>query len=498
MQTSGLVLDVYDDSEGEVLRAFCPTFDDVPSTMKHAHALSAAERDRLPDEAFALILVNGGEKLRKYACVDQGNTELSRLYFLANGHKLPEEAQKVAAAYLMEACATFQIAIPEEMHKVAMLGALMAAPYALDAAKKAQGNLRVVNQLSPRGVGGVVTPKQMAEGSKTAEVTGTSDMPLSAPGGAAVPKTSIRKTAEKDVEPDFVRAILGEQPKSFPQTRAVSRVVDVTNKTPPQVIVEKRATRYAIPSQERYPLDSYAQVKAASAYFDEYGKRLSPEDRREYCANLVPRADALEIKVSAVVRRYGSHEIASDEEVKVAFDARRRALGDQPDELAILAKIEKVARQRTWKDAETGLAAVHEGAVPATFWKTAMANLGSDAVHPPWSVVAALGEFDKAANLDHLYDAEIPDPYLSLYGEKTAKDGAAGWSEIIGNDMVTSEELAQLALRGHSTVTHTFSDEFCKEFQKDPVGIFKSLPVTQKKILMRMANQAQPGNESTY
>ena len=36
------------------------------------------------------------------------------------------------------------------------------------------------------------------------------------------------------------------------------------------------------------------------------------------------------------------------------------------------------------------------------------------------------------------------------------------------------------------------------EREHDPVGIFKSLPLDQKKMLARMANSTQPGAERTY
>jgi hypothetical protein len=118
MQLSGLVLDLYDDPSS--IKEIWATESDVPEIVKTAHALSAEERSRIPDSSYALVLMNGDERIRKYACVDSGNTALSVAYFLQHGHKLPEEAQKVAAANLSKACEWYGYDVPEEIEKIAI------------------------------------------------------------------------------------------------------------------------------------------------------------------------------------------------------------------------------------------------------------------------------------------------------------------------------------------------------------------------------------------
>jgi len=104
MLTSGLILDIYDDYRGDTLRALYPRQSDMPESVKTAQVLSPEDRSTLPDDAFALVMINGGETLRKYACIDEGNTRLSVEYFIKNAHKLPAVAQKTAAENLMKAC----------------------------------------------------------------------------------------------------------------------------------------------------------------------------------------------------------------------------------------------------------------------------------------------------------------------------------------------------------------------------------------------------------
>ena len=105
---SGLILDVYDDRKGEVFKAIFPTRDEVPDLIKSAHFMTEDERRALPDDVFALVLHDGDVTLRKFACTDPANVELSMLYFQKTAHKLPVEAQKVAAKNLLVADGWFK------------------------------------------------------------------------------------------------------------------------------------------------------------------------------------------------------------------------------------------------------------------------------------------------------------------------------------------------------------------------------------------------------
>lgn len=471
MQTSGLVLDVYDDSRGEVLRSLFPDQATLPEQVKTAEALSATDRDRLPDDAFALVLINGDQKQRKFACYDAGNTLLSSAYLLKTGGKLPAEAQKLAAVNLCEAHRWYGLEPPPELEKLALgvgtaLAAFNAVPIAKGTASQIRGNLNAVRQLE--GPGHVVTPEQM-HGAKMAEVSGTGLMPLSAPvtGGDPKPKAVIKKTGsvgrlvkghggEHGEELPQGVGTGGKAPTSHPQQRTVHYVVTKEQTTEP--CTAKKASMYAL--GDRFPLDNLAQIKAASAYFDEHGQRFSPADRRDFCSALVKRAAPLNYPLSDDIRKYGSATFAPAGELCIARDLRRVLLANDSPERAVLdALFEKRAEIE-----------------PELFCST-------------------LAEFDAATGLDRYYDRAVTDPYHSTFGvEKRAEQ----FSEIIGNEMVTEADLRRLARIGASAVKNTFNHEFLVEFQKDPVGIFKSLPRDQKLMIMRMANDTAPGIERTY
>jgi hypothetical protein len=156
---SGLVLDPGDDYNGEVLRSLFASPNEVPQFIKMAEHLTPERREQLPDEVFAVVLQDGDLSLRKYAMTDAGNTALSTLYFLRNGHKLPVEAQKVAAARLCEACEWYNLDVPLEMKKVA-LGLGTVAHLAVVGPGTVKGTARNIkkNMAEARASGGDVNP----------------------------------------------------------------------------------------------------------------------------------------------------------------------------------------------------------------------------------------------------------------------------------------------------------------------------------------------------
>jgi hypothetical protein len=312
---------------------------------------------------------------------------------------------------------------------------------------------------------------------KGAEASGTPLMPAQQPANLSPTpsKTVIPKTAA-GVEPDVAHPPTHEQAPKHPQAGHMHPKVDVSNFSPPVLIKEKKGSVFAIPSEKKYPLDTYEQVKMANSWFGQYNSHLPPEKRREFASNFMKRADELGLSgVNDVARRYGSNDFASDAHIKAAFDARRLEIAHNSDALELLGAVEKVARTRIWRDADTVVQM------------------------SPEQICGVVEEFDKVAGISDRYDAAIPDPYYTVYGfTKIAEEDESAWSDQIANEMVTAEDLQRLAQIGAFSVKATFGSEFQEKFLKNPVGMYKSLPRVQKKMLIRMANSTQPGVERTY
>lgn len=265
---------------------------------------------------------------------------------------------------------------------------------------------------------------------------------------SVIPKTGSAVGLPEGVEEDAVK---GEQPEANPQAKPINPRVSVEGKEPPKLIEEKTAQHFAMPSLQRYPLDSYLQVKQAAAYFEEYRGQFAPVHRREFCSNLVKRASVLGIEVSDVAQSYGGSGYASHAELEVSLASRRSLLSDESH----VDVLDKLAEARV--------------------------TMGAD------EFALTLSEFDKMAGIEQHYDCEIPDPYLCIFGKTAAEEDDASF--VIGNDIVSACQLQHLADSPCISLQQRFGEDFVKGFRKDPVGIFKSLPVDQKKILSREANE---------
>jgi len=471
MHTTGLVLDLYDNPSD--LGTIFPSLDEVPETVKTAQALTPTMLESLPDDVFALVLLTDGDRLRKYACVDAGNTELNVAYFFKHGHKLPADVQRRAAENLKIACAWYDVEVPEALEKVALgVNTVLTAVTAPSQIKGAVG--QTGRNLAATGAAGgqVLTPKNQASLGhmlKGAEATGTSLMPVQPPGDLALASvrgrpgtsnTSVMKSAgaghlvdghRGDVPPELetTRGAAGEQYESAPQTPKTTMKphIGIMNKEPPKLISEKEASRYAYNGV--FPLDSYVQVKAASMYFDAQHGAMDPGMRREFASNLVPRAMELGIAFSKEAAAYGSSTFASVEQIQVGHDLRVNQL------------LEKQA------------------AVLDTLYSH-REELG------PELFCDSLAEFDKLAEIDHLYDRAIFDPYISTYGvQKQAAESGNTW--VNGNDYVTERQISNYSVTAGITLADDYGPDFKKEFMKDPWGIFMSLPLEQKRRMARSA-----------
>lgn len=314
---------------------------------------------------------------------------------------------------------------------------------------------------------------------KEAELAGTYDMPNSKPqkSDPKDKKAVITKVASAEEEEDDLlklafdavkvspfdagaavppddnegKPITGKQPTTEPQQGALKPKVDVSGQEPPKVIKTKEAQHYAVPSQRRYPLDGYDQVKTASAYFDEWHKHMTPAMRREYAQNLTKRASSIGIEVSELAQHYGGDR-ASPVQIKIAFDARRTALTNEAQQ-EVLDKLASV--QHRLDD---------------------------------MTLVAVLTEFDKMAGLDEHWGGDIPDPYFSVF-TKTADKKVPGDETLVeGNESIPARKLVNFAKTHHELMKEKFGDEISAEFAKDPMAIYSSLPRDQKLIVLRMAN----------
>jgi len=199
----------------------------------------------------------------------------------------------------------------------------------------------------------------------------------------------------------------------------------------------------------RFPVRDYGEVKEAEAYFLEHGRRLVPEDRREFCVSLVKQASAMGVNLADSVVRYGSDSYGAEADMQILW---RKEFVDA-DAHGVLEK----------------LAAAIE-------------------VTPPDVMAAALSEFDQATGLDNLYGNHVADPYWSVFGPSLEQTKVAEYVWEQGAERCTGSDLVDLATNHRTMIENQFGADVADEFVKDPVTVFNAMPTPQKIILARAAS----------
>lgn len=484
LRLAGLVLDFHDDLDGAVLRSVVPRLEDIPSFVKTASRLSSDQLDRLPDDQFALVLLDDGRKLKKYAMVDPGNTALSVLYLIKQAHLLPPPAVKVAAANLLSACGRFGIPVPT-LVKVAAYGGEAASSQFQEKARlgKQTEDRDVIdrtNYTTQQGSNYSEIPTFFAKEKVMPYPMGSQDAGATKLAGLHfVPRRSpaqekVASEASRFFTP-AVLAKLGLDANHYPkdllsvQTRMrspievevppevvkeASRYVDVSGWTPARPAAPEAAAPERTLLDGRYPVDSMDQVKTASAYFLEHWTQFAPEDRHRYCVKLAARMEELSMEVPELVGRYGGTDYADDVEAYLSYRRSR---------------------------------------VPEVLAPSLDALVEKRASISPENFAVALAEFDKIAGLRWSWDGDIPDPWRSTFGPSKTKQAAKDWSYSENGAYTNEGQLQALAMNGHWLISKNFGQEFADRFQRDPKKAFESLPKISKLVLARLASDRHAG-----
>lgn len=431
MLTTGVILDIYDDPKASVLIEKLAGRS-LPEELAESTLLSPEKLAALPDRLFGLVAQNGEGVLRKFAMHDRAHLATSILYFMETRNLLPESVQKVAAHNLLHACEEYGIEAPEGLQKAAM-GALGQALW--DASPAGQVTSAVAQSRSTMdgfraAQAGASSDMQRQ---KKADLTGTEMMPM---------------VGDVSTYPHPKATAQGASSAPRSKRAAWAAAGDLTTHHPVQK-VETTYTKWAMPSAQRYPLDSYADVKLATEYFDEHYNAFTPADRREYAVHLAQRLEELEMPMPEKVASYVGH-----------------TYGPYID-------IELSARVRNYEGT------THEGAYNVLLEKRASVD--------PHVMLEVLAELDGVSGAATKYDSPLGfrDPFQAVYGKVAMEEKPWSWTQ--GNEYVTDTMLKDLALNRYQALDRAFGMDMRKSFQKDPIGVFTSMPDPQKVVISRLA-----------
>lgn len=451
-------LDVYDDN-GRLLIQYK---DVLPQAFGQSPFLQKEAADALPDDLFALVLVDGASRLRKYACADPASTELSTIYFFHNYRNLTPEAVKVAARNLVEARDLYGLAPQPELAKLAETGG------------------------EPKGLGWVADP-----------ITGGSESGEATPGGQKpaqklMPSEKIRPTGPDTMEPgeskDRANALeqllltyaegrrlggkeLPDRREPMDETKKADLVgteVMPIGQVPakPKTVKKLASAGNVVVVSGRTVDDLWPFVKTASKHAGEF-----PIDT-------LPQIRALEEKFASdlpSIPPYARHPIA-------------RALASREDELG-LTPGEKVAHYagQYYQDAEQLVAAISMREKLAHYLgKTVDYSLLVDARKflPAEQYAQKLAELDRSNGFERFWGTQwINDPWAeTLAAEKRA-------NIVYSKDdvFVADKHLEWLAKHHRTDLCRILDEDVVEEFSKNPVSVFGSLPDPLKKTIGRLA-----------
>ncbi len=159
MDLAGVILDIYDDPKGRILRDKVASIGGMPTKLASSRLLEDEELDRLPDRVFAMVAENHGQTVRKYAMHDEAHLITSVFYFDECKGLLPTETRQKVASNLLIGCGWHDARPPRSLVKEAMgmmdvVGAGANVYGTVQSARELKDNIK--GALRPK-VGGLMT-----------------------------------------------------------------------------------------------------------------------------------------------------------------------------------------------------------------------------------------------------------------------------------------------------------------------------------------------------
>lgn len=541
MKTSGLILDVYDDADGMTLKAAFDSQADIPPSVKVGHSLSLEERNALPDDVFALVLREDGETIRKFACVDQGNTELSMLYFLDNGHKLDPEAQQKTAENFLVACSWYNLEAPEEIQKIAI-----SMDKVRHVAENANGMVRRDGKHLADRLGS--SSDRMSQIAFGAGAKARHSLPgeISEAGKKHMAHVEEKATAAKKILQRRASSALNKSAGigSFLVNKAVknpiSTAMTVAN-LPSQVKGVSQKVKSNLVNVRAGEANAGGSIGGFDAFHKQaeaVGTRTMPlsakTDQPQYASKAVVKSAMTSIErdqpyeaptqkkiATLTAMADGRYPLDSYVEVKQAaefFDsfAGRMTLGERREfavnlhkrasDLAIPVS-EKVAHygstERATEDEwQNGYLSRRENLQDQTASLRLLDKVAEQRSELEAEKFAELlTEFDKVTNLHHYYDWGVVDPVLSSFTKQASLQGLNTsddeFREVIKGTYVSAKHLADFALTHRREIDALFGSDFADKFQKDPVGTYKGLHDRRRVLIANLVTDNAPGTGVT-
>ena len=206
----------------------------------------------------------------------------------------------------------------------------------------------------------------------------------------------------------------------------------------------KEETLFALPSKNKYPLETSAQVKKASVYFEKNHKKMDENDTLEFALNVIKRADDLDVPIKDTeVSKYA----------ELDFETFNKSFYDNIQ-----------VRKSYLRDNEDPLSETYDDLLRRS---------------DDWGVVKTaevLYEIDKKAELTGTYGKGIDTPAFAVAGKVGSEGMDIDGNYITGSsiDSIPSGELTTIV--GNDVIDDLRGD--------DKLDVLKSLPTPVRKEII--------------
>lgn len=214
----------------------------------------------------------------------------------------------------------------------------------------------------------------------------------------------------------------------------------------------EQSSYYLLPKQQKYPADTPDQIKRAQHYFEKHASDLKIDERRKFARRLVNRARETDVELDEDTKRYASEKKAQEEQIKLAFETRKQHVGPGMED-----KLDTIYQNRE--------------RIPADV------------------MTEALREFDKKAEITHLWDKSIPDPDQSVRSSKLKDEKKEAAQNIVYEGVsINSDDIRQIS---NDKLSNYFSENQIKELNDNPQVVFEALPDQHKEIIVSLVQETQ-------
>jgi hypothetical protein len=208
---------------------------------------------------------------------------------------------------------------------------------------------------------------------------------------------------------------------------------------------------YALPTEKKYAIPNETYLKKAERYFEENYRGFEPEQRLEFCENIVKQAGVLKTEVkSDLIKKYASSKYSK----KLTQNLKsREPLCKEASHLKVLKKMHGFIE------------------------KTAAVDFAK-----------ALHEFDKKTGMTKYYDTKIKDPYLSVLDfEDMSKEATFKYVEKTSGKILKYNDLKSSLEKKASKIAEHFGQQLADGLKNNGIDAFEALPNDTKDIIAKIA-----------